>query len=106
MTFDLASAQSWVIQNQILAARKQREGDIGLAQHYANLATTEQAKIDALIEAKALARKLAECDGSIADDGTTLWYLLDQVIPETDLLDVIEADVVDEKTLRPRRRRR
>ena len=96
MSFDLASARGWVAQNQVFAARKHREGDLTAARYAANLATAEQAKIDALIEAKALARDMAERDGSIADYGARLWYLLDQVIPETDLLDVIEAYVADE----------
>jgi hypothetical protein len=101
MTFDLASARGWVAQNQVFAVRKQREGDMVGAQHAANLAAAEQAKIDALIEAKLLASELADCEGSIADYGARLWHLLDQVIPETDLLEVIEADVVDKKPDEP-----
>ena len=101
MTFDLASARGWVAQNQVFAARKQREGDMAGAKYFANLAAAEQARIDALIQAKALAREMAECDRSIADDAVRLWYLLDEVIPETDLLDVIEADVVDEEGVNP-----
>lgn len=97
MTFDLASARGWVAQNQVFSERKRREGDMAGARYFADLAATEQAKVDALIEAKALARELAECDGPIADDGARLWFLLDKVIPEVDLIEVIEAGVVDEE---------
>ena len=97
MTFDLASARGWVAQNQVFAEKYRREGDLAGAQYFGEQAATEQAKINALIEAKALARELAECDGPIADDGARLWFLLDKIIPEVDLVEFIEVDVVDEE---------
>ncbi len=101
MTLNLASARGWVAQNQVFAEKKRREGDVAGARYFAELAATEQAKIDALVEAKALARGLAECDGPIADDGSRLWFLLDRVIPEVDLMEVIEAHVVDGEAAEP-----
>jgi hypothetical protein len=97
VTFDLASARGWVAQNQVFAEKYRRKGDLAGAEYFADQAATEQAKINALIEAKALARELAECDGPIADDGARLWFLLDTIIPEVDLVDFIEVDVVDEE---------
>jgi hypothetical protein len=96
MTFDLSSARGWVAQNQAFAARKWREGDIVGSRYFSKVAAAEQAKIDALIEAKALARELAEWDGAVADEGARLWYLLNEVVPETGFLDVIDADVIDD----------
>lgn len=96
MTFDLPSARGWVAQNRAFAARKWRQGDIGASRYFSKLAAAEQAKIDALIEAKALARELAEWDGAVGDEGARLWYLLNEVIPETGFLDVIDADVIDD----------
>jgi hypothetical protein len=96
VTFDLASARGWVAQNQIFAEKYRRQGDLVGAQYFADQAAAEQAKIDALMEAKALARELAECDGTIADDGARLWFLLDKIVPEVDLVEFIDVDVVDE----------
>ncbi|HEX4540155.1 MAG TPA: hypothetical protein VH112_07905 [Acidimicrobiales bacterium] len=101
MTFDLASARGWVAQNQVFAARRRREGDMTAAQYFAKAAADEQARIDALIEAKGLAGDLAECDGATGDYGARLWYLLDQVIPEIDLIEVIDTDVVEERAETP-----
>ena len=97
MTFDLASARGWVAQNQVFAEKYRRKGDVVGAQYFADQAATEQAKIDALIEAKALAREMAECDGAIADDGARLWFLIDKIIPEVDLVEFIEVDVIDKE---------
>jgi hypothetical protein len=73
------------------------------ARYFANLAAAEQTKIDALIEAKALARQLAEHDSPIAEGVARVWHLLDEVIPETDLLEIVEANVVDEDVNPPDR---
>ncbi len=66
------------------------------ARYFADVAATKRAKIDALIEAKALALELSELPGPIADDGARLWFLLDMVVPEVDLTEVIETEVVAE----------
>ncbi len=71
------------------------------ARYFAEQASTEQAKIDALIEAKALAWELSELADPVADDGARLWRLLDTVIPEVDLVEVIEATVIDEEAEEP-----